>query len=611
MTPNRLTAMSIRWAVFTLAALWLSAPNVQAQSPAATAINGVYEGTYTCAQGPRTLKLTLQVGVNGSLTGIFTFYLPPISHARAFSYSLNGTYEAGSGRFTLNPIKWETTPPAGYSMVGMEGVFDSSSAKVTGRITTAMCGAFQASRSHAEPANTVSTLAPQQAPPTAQTLPQTAPPTGQPSATSMTGVYSGTYSCNSGTAKLKVSLIGAPDNTITGFFIIDLPDDGGRFTYKLGGRYAWGAHQFLLNAVEWGPPTPPAYSMARLSGKYYPGSDMLAGSVASSFCGDFHSTRDKSESPESIAATLQTPPAAKPVQAQAPAASSAADLKSQLPPPAPPNGLVRKSRAYWDTYQSDLIRQIFDGGFGTDIASVREFQFFFTTYVEMFSKDCRAYLPPQHVTIEVTQNLEKTDRYGHTTTEQMGQTGSVEVDSRFAPSYREFGESVTSSSNALAGALAVASGRTTVDEVLNPAANRDLDRFFAKESCRSAAMHQLGENLLRAATGKRTLQEVGATIPGAAAETDKSLPPGRYARFVDGCNAYYRDPANSRFSMSGSGSYCRCLGEQYQHVMTRDEESLYANDFDRRFNKDIAQPRSVSTNPSWPRLHPAADRCLR
>ena len=33
-------------------------------------------------------------------------------------------------------------------------------------------------------------------------------------------------------------------------------------------------------------------------------------------------------------------------------------------------------------------------------------------------------------------------------------------------------------------------------------------------------MHQLNENLLRPATEKRSLQKAGATIPGAAAQTD-------------------------------------------------------------------------------------------
>lgn len=65
----------------------------------------------------------------------------------------------------------------------------------------------------------------------------------------------------------------------------------------------------------------------------------------------------------------------------------------------------------------------------------------------------------------------------------------------------------------------------------------DVIKFFKTETCQSAAMRQLGENLLRAATGSCSLQQAGATIAGASAESDKSLPPGRFARFVDGCNA--------------------------------------------------------------------------
>src|ERR1700682_6227178 len=73
----------------------VSASIAQAQS-AANAINGVYNGTYNCALGPRTLKLSLLASGNGSLTGVFTFYLPPDSHTQAFSYSMSGTFDAAS-----------------------------------------------------------------------------------------------------------------------------------------------------------------------------------------------------------------------------------------------------------------------------------------------------------------------------------------------------------------------------------------------------------------------------------------------------------------------------------------------------------------------------------
>src|SRR6267142_4463331 len=160
MTPNRLAAIAFRWSISAVFTLWSFAPNAQAQS-AATAINGVYNGTYTCALGPRTLKLSLLALGNGSFTGVFTFYLPPTSHTQAFSYSLSGTFDAASGKFKLDPVKWEVPPPAGYSMVGMDGAFDPSTGQVAGKITYGSCGAFQATRNPAESANMTSIIAPQ------------------------------------------------------------------------------------------------------------------------------------------------------------------------------------------------------------------------------------------------------------------------------------------------------------------------------------------------------------------------------------------------------------------------------------------------------------------
>ena len=152
MTPNRLTAIAFRWSISAVFALRVFAPNAQAQS-AATAINGVYNGSYTCAQGPRTLRLSLLASGNGSLTGVFTFYLPPTSHTQAFSYSLNGTFDAASRKFKLNPVKWEVSPPGSYSMVGMDGAFDPGTGRVAGKITYGSCGTFQATRDKAEAPN--------------------------------------------------------------------------------------------------------------------------------------------------------------------------------------------------------------------------------------------------------------------------------------------------------------------------------------------------------------------------------------------------------------------------------------------------------------------------
>jgi hypothetical protein len=158
MTPNRLISITFRCLISALLAFCFFSPNAKAQD-AATAINGVYNGTYTCAAGPRTVKLSLLASGSGSLTGLFTFYLPPNSHSQAYTYSISGTFDGKSGKFKLSPVKWEVQPPLAYSMVGMDGAFDPNAGQVTGKIASPFCGAFQATRDLAESANIDSVMA--------------------------------------------------------------------------------------------------------------------------------------------------------------------------------------------------------------------------------------------------------------------------------------------------------------------------------------------------------------------------------------------------------------------------------------------------------------------
>lgn len=120
-----------------------SSPASSTSNPAAT-VDGVYTGTYTCAKGPTDLKLTLKAPEYGLLTGTFTFYLPPGSHAKAYTFSLNGHFDPKSGNFNLNPLKWEGPEPPNYMMVGLKGAVDVQAGKVSGVIDYSGCGRFEA-----------------------------------------------------------------------------------------------------------------------------------------------------------------------------------------------------------------------------------------------------------------------------------------------------------------------------------------------------------------------------------------------------------------------------------------------------------------------------------
>ncbi len=359
MIPNCMAKITARWLLAGVLACGIFTSNIRAQDAPAAAIYGVYNGSYTDAQGTTKFKLSLTENANGRLAGVFTFYLPGGSDTNAYTRDLLGQYIPRNRLFTLRAGKWETAPPAQVLMMGMNGMFDPDGGQGAGKISGNMLvrpGApFEAIRDAAESAKLASMVAARKAaePPVASAAParqpiaaavQTPPSAQQPwlqldSPTAIDGVYNGTYSCMNGSVSLKLSLKSTGNGVVTGFFTFDPPPDAGgsRATYRLTGRYAWGVHQFLLTAQPVGTPAPSAYSMTRVSGSYVAGSDWIEGRLNGPTCDSFHATRDKAES-----ANLDGVMAAQ-------AGAGAQQLVLAQPPKAPtasPNGnLAQPSQA--------------------------------------------------------------------------------------------------------------------------------------------------------------------------------------------------------------------------------------------------------------------------
>lgn len=302
------------------------------------------------------------------------------------------------------------------------------------------------------------------------------------------------------------------------------------------------------------------------------------------------------------ATTSKKHPPAATTSAPPKAAAPRAPTKPAAPASTAPAGLVRKSTAYWSRYKSDIIRQVFEGGFGEDVDEDGQFHILFTGYVEQFSDSCRAYVPSPFEKETIT----------HTVDGQPVSSKEIDADLRFWPKYHEFSQTGGLSAKSKSDAIGVVTGRTSLTTYLDPA--MDIIKFFSTETCKSAAMRQLTENLLRGATGKPSLQTVGASIAGAAAESDTSAAAPRFAHFVDGCNAFFRDPRTARFAPSDPTGYCKCLGDGYQGVMTPAEDVLYANNYEDKFQGGIAQPWGYGlskSDPAWPRLNPVAVSCMQ
>jgi hypothetical protein len=148
------------------------------------------------------------------------------------------------------------------------------------------------------------------------------------------------------------------------------------------------------------------------------------------------------------------------------------------------------------------------------------------------------------------------------------------------------------------------------------AASRELNAkqgtASGEDEAKGSSGDSLGTQVLKAIA--KSAAEEGQKQAQRKAQTAAAAPTGGFKSFEQGCNAFYDDPANARLSMSDSAGWCACLSKQYRSLMSPEEEAKYANDYQRLFHGGIAQPWGYGlskSDPAWPRLHPAVDKCQR
>jgi hypothetical protein len=595
-----------------------------AAAEARPAIEGVYTGSYTDKQGTTTLKLTLWMTkenrtVSGKvastdLAGVLTLNVPKGSETTSYTCALAGMINP-QRNLQLTVKRWEARPPSNIG--GLSGKFEPDGggqgvAKLSGYISDASNSKFDARRDAAESAKMdIAAL-------TSNVRP------GVP------GVFNGTYTGeNQPPKKFKLTITHNGDGPrgLAGMATIYLPGDSGEkaYTYSLTGALD-GYDHFHLSVNDW--ETAPPNDFKDFKGMGFNGTIVLnlsdntativsapaASPLASAYVPQFKATWDAAES----AHIQQTIAAQKSVGADEQAAALKAHeemIKKAQPKELASKDLVRKSRQYWGGFQNDMIREVFDGGFGVGIDENREFQKTFCTYVEMFAAKCPECLPPDHqkVTILFRTNR-RFDRSGNLISEE-NHDFTVDMDSRFVDAYKRCWSALTSK-GAVFGDIVAAQQAGGVQHILHEMVGlaTDMQRFFADHGGKSAAMRQLTENFVRAINDKPSLQQSGEKIDGAEAESDKDVLPGRYARLVDGGNAYFqerakKDPLRYGDRLAHDTAVCQRLAELYQFGMSADEQYYYANDFAGRF-LPIMGPRSGCADPAWPRLHPAVERAV-
>lgn len=636
-----------------------------------TEIDGVYVGTYGSNPDDRVqaklyVKFIDNGSVNGILDGVFTLDVPPAAGAKpiTYTYKLAGYY---AGSFVFHSAKPVGKPaPGAYALTQIYAEFDKTPyvmgrnrqleftyirEQISGKMADGNgrmgSNKFQGKldKDASAKLDTLMASAQANAASAVASTASTASPAAHGVRPNIAGVFNGTYTrANESPTRFKLTITHANNNLsgmAAGMATIYLPSDSGTkaYTYSLIGHYSPNDFQLKVNDWETIPPkdfkdfrgmgfngefrSNMNQNTARIISRPLSGSDLVF------FVPTFEATWDANESAD-IKGTLAAQKAVG--DADQVAALKAHDdvLKNAKPKQLASKDLVRKSQAYWDIYKSDFIREVFDGGFADDVDADPAFQILYTQYVELYSKYCSDYLPADHLLVTVTTVTTLGGNVIDTKTE------TLKMDPRFVDKYAQYigikpapgseqEKEQTAKTLAIAGRILNASGPShgtspaDANALLHLAAAHGLlggagmDKFFATEvkaNGPSAALRQMGENLLRGATGQPSLQEAGGKIAGAQAETDKDLPPGRFTHLVDAAHAFYRDPANSRLKARFETAFDETLATRFHGIMTREEEYYYANDYEARFRNQIMQPRARSTDPAWPRLHPVVEECV-
>ena len=116
------------------------------------------------------------------------------------------------------------------------------------------------------------------------------------SAESISGVYTGYYTCAQGHTPLKLILTAHPDGALEGAFAFEppggVPGGGIESAYALKGRYTASTGQFQLNPDRWLMRAPIGYQIAGISGTYNSQTAALQGLVAAPGCKSLEVKKD-------------------------------------------------------------------------------------------------------------------------------------------------------------------------------------------------------------------------------------------------------------------------------------------------------------------------------
>jgi hypothetical protein len=106
-------------------------------APTYQKLNGMWRGTYICAQGQTAAQLLINATPQG-VTAAMAFAVP---NAKPGTFLMNGKFVPGNGQLTLQFVRWGNRPP-NYSPADLTGTVDLNQGVITGRVIAPGCSTF-------------------------------------------------------------------------------------------------------------------------------------------------------------------------------------------------------------------------------------------------------------------------------------------------------------------------------------------------------------------------------------------------------------------------------------------------------------------------------------
>jgi hypothetical protein len=100
-------------------------------------LNGMWRGTYICAQGQTAAQLLINATPQG-VTAAMAFAVP---NGKPGTFLMNGNFFPGNGQLNLQFVRWGNRPP-NYTPANLTGTVDLNQGVISGRVLAPGCSTF-------------------------------------------------------------------------------------------------------------------------------------------------------------------------------------------------------------------------------------------------------------------------------------------------------------------------------------------------------------------------------------------------------------------------------------------------------------------------------------